>query len=207
MGKVIQYAGVSIIAFCFATHSGLSVAQNNQNQRQQRSVSPPPRPQVVRPAVTPNRAPARATGAQSDVLSGAVTRAKPGVIRGPAGALRKTIPANAVHNPRHRIGRAGGRYNRQAFMFRRGHHYFRRAYYVGPEGGIFFYDEAVADDDQSLGAVDESMLPSCPADSDDCQGMDQATEASQPVAAEAISQVPLPGESQYDTLKRIIYAS
>jgi hypothetical protein len=99
---------------------------------------------------------------------------KPGVIKGPAGALRKTIPAKVVHNPRHRMGRAGARYNKQAFMFHRRSHLFRRFYYIGPDAGVYFYDEAVADDDPSLAGVDPNALATCPEDSDNCEGFDQS---------------------------------
>ena len=38
---------------------------------------------------------------------GAAVVPKPGVIRGPAAAMRMTRPANVVFNPRHRVGLAG----------------------------------------------------------------------------------------------------
>ncbi len=106
---------------------------------------------------------------------GAAVITKPGIIRGPAGALRTVRPANIAHNPIHRVGRAGARYNRQAFVFHRGHSHFRRAYYIGPAGAIFFYDEALPENDASY-TLDENAIPSCPEDSDDCQGLDQSYE-------------------------------
>jgi hypothetical protein len=55
-------------------------------------------------------------------------------------------------------------------MFRRGNHFYRRAYYIAPGGGIFFYDEPIQDGDPSLGAIAADTLPTCPVDADDCQG-------------------------------------
>lgn len=110
---------------------------------------------------------------------------KPGVIAGPAGALRKTKPANVVHDPRHRIGKAGARYNKQAFMFHRGRHFYRRFYYIGPDGGVYFYDDTVPDDDPSLAGVDPDALGTCPQDSDDCQGFNDPMLAQGDAAARA----------------------
>jgi hypothetical protein len=106
---------------------------------------------------------------------GAAVIPKPGVIRGPAGAMRMTRPANVVFNPRHRVGLAGLRYNHQAFVFRRGHSLFRRAYYLGPGGDVFFYDEPEPETDPAYAAyANDGTLPTCPEDSDDCQGLAQA---------------------------------
>jgi hypothetical protein len=103
---------------------------------------------------------------------GAAVIPKPGVIRGPAGALRMTRPANVVFNPRHRVGLAGLHYNHQAFVFRRGHSLFRRAYYLGPEGDVFFYDDPEPPTDPAYAAdASDGALPTCPEDSDDCQGL------------------------------------
>jgi hypothetical protein len=127
------------------------------------------RPSVAGPQVNPNR------------RVGSVAR--PGVIRGPSGALRIGIPPHIVHNPRHLAGRAGARYNRQAFMFRRGRHLFRRHYYRGPGGAEFFYDdEAPADDPVAQAPAALADLPQCPPDSDDCQGFEQAQAPPAPVS-------------------------
>ena len=96
--------------------------------------------------------------------------ARPGVVRGPAGAFHTTMPANVTHNPAHVAGRAGGRYNRQAFTFRRDGHFYRRAYYLGPGGAVFFYDETLPDDDPAVVGMPPDSLPTCPEDADDCQG-------------------------------------
>ena len=101
---------------------------------------------------------------------GQLRLARPGVVRGPAGAFHTTMPANVTHNPAHVAGRAGGRYNRQAFMFRRGGHVYRRAYYLGPGGVVFFYDETLPDDEPALVGTPPDSLPTCPEDADDCQG-------------------------------------
>jgi hypothetical protein len=60
-------------------------------------------------------------------------------------------------------------------MFRRGNHFYRRAYYVAPGGGIFFYDEPIPDGDPSVGAIAADTLPTCPVDADDCQGFSDPT--------------------------------
>jgi hypothetical protein len=127
----------------------------------------PVRPQVVQPQQLQIR-----PGQQipNQRAGNALALARPGIVRGPSGALRKVMPANIVHNPRHMAGRAGARYNRQAFLFRRGKHFYHRAYYVGSDGGTFFYDEVVPDGDPSLNLAAANSLPTCPEDSDDCQG-------------------------------------
>jgi hypothetical protein len=61
-------------------------------------------------------------------------------------------------------------------MFNRRSHRFRRFYYIGPDAGVYFYDEAVPDDDPSLAGVDPNALATCPEDSDDCEGFDQSYE-------------------------------
>jgi hypothetical protein len=66
-------------------------------------------------------------------------------------------------------------------MFRRGHGIFRRAYYRGPGGDIFYYDEEVPAADSSVARIaNVDELPECPEDSDDCQGDDNAAVAGQP---------------------------
>lgn len=102
-------------------------------------------------------------------VQGRVAVARPGVIRGAAGALRKALPPGVFHDPGHRVGSAGKRYNRQAFMFKSSGHIYRRAYYLA-NGGTFFYDEAIEESDPSYAAVDADSLPDCAANSDDCQG-------------------------------------
>jgi len=105
----------------------------------------------------------------------AVVLARPGVIRGPAGALLRAKPTNVAFNPRHKVGSAGKRYDKQAFAFRRGGHFYRRHYYIGPDGGVYFYDESMSPDDPMLAAPDAlAGMPVCPADADDCQGFADA---------------------------------
>jgi hypothetical protein len=157
-----------------------------QPQQQQQLRAPPAgRPNVANPQQQMTR-PGQAAPNQRVVgrPGGTAVIAKPGVIRGPAGSLRKARPANVVYNPLHRIGRTGGRYNRQAFVFGRGHFRFRRAYYLGPAGAIFFYDEALPENDASY-ALDENAIPSCPEDADDCQGLDQSDETAAQVDPKA----------------------
>jgi hypothetical protein len=182
---------------------GAASAQNNQKQQ----VQPAPR-QGIRPTVQPRMLPNQmrnGVAAQGATRSSGAGQPKPGVIRGPAGALLKTKPANVVFNPKHKIGAAGARYNKQAFAFRRGGRFFKRHYYVGPDGGVYFYDESMSPDDPMLAAPDAvAGMTVCPPDSDDCQGMGEATGPGDDVA---VSQFPLPGETQYDALKRIVYAS
>ncbi len=55
-------------------------------------------------------------------------------------------------------------------MFKRGKRVYRRAYYLGPDGGAYFYDEDIPDGDPSLAAMGTADLPTCPIDADDCQG-------------------------------------
>jgi hypothetical protein len=117
--------------------------------------------------------------------NGQVRLVRPGVVRGPTGALRTAMPANITHNPRHVVGKAGKRYNRQAFMFRRGKDFYRRAYYVGPDGGIFFYDESIPDDDPTLAEMSPDSLPTCPVDADDCQGFNDPAPVSYSVDPKA----------------------
>jgi hypothetical protein len=55
-------------------------------------------------------------------------------------------------------------------MFRRDGHFYRRAYYLGPAGAVFFYDETLPDDDPAVVGIPPNSLPTCPEDADDCQG-------------------------------------
>jgi hypothetical protein len=205
---------IAVSSLLGVTSSGYS--QNQQNNKN--APAAPPRPIVRQQPVLPIQQarpgiPAQQTNNpgqfQRAPVAGAPVRiARPGVVRGPAGSLRRGIPPNVVHNARHMAGAAGARYNRQAFMFRRGNHFYRRAYYTGPDGGVFFYDEPVPDGDPSIAAVQSLGLPSCPEDADDCQGfVEQATAAPQPIAGQPIPQTPLPGEQQYETLRRVLYAT
>ena len=157
--------------------------QNQPNQKKQQPLPAPVRrfpQQVIRPGqqvMRPGQQVMRPGLPNQGVVGpgGAALIAKPGVVRGPAGALRMTRPANVVFNPRHRVGVAGLHYNRQAFVFRRGHSLFRRAYYLDPQGDAFFYDEPEPPTDPAYAAyADDGTLPTCPEDSDDCQGLTQA---------------------------------
>lgn len=151
----------------------ISLAASTATQAQQQQQKPPPahqapvRQQPVRPPPQmmqgiPGQMPAR---------PGQMQAMRPGIVKGPSGALRPTRPAHVTFNPKHRVGRAGLRYNRQAFMFRRDHAIYRRAYYRGPGGDIFFYDEEVPADDSAIASIANlDALPECPADADDCQG-------------------------------------
>jgi hypothetical protein len=68
-------------------------------------------------------------------------------------------------------------------VFRRGHGLFRRAYYRGPNGDIFFYDEEVPPNDAAVASIaNVDQLPECPEDADDCQGFDDNNAAPQTVA-------------------------
>lgn len=173
-------------AFCGAIVF-LALTPSAYSQNQQNNKNAPPPKVVVRPVVrqqqarpvqqTPGRQPGQILPGQQAAGSTRLTR--PGVVRGPAGALRTAMPANVRHNPAHIAGRAGGRYNRQAFLFRRGNHIYRRAYYLGPGGAAFFYDEEVADSDPALAAVAAASLPTCPEDADDCQGFNDPVAAQQ----------------------------
>jgi hypothetical protein len=153
-----------------------------QNPPNQKRPPPPPVRRVPQPVIRPGQQVIR-PGQQvmrpglptQGVVGqrGAAVIPKPGVIRGPAGAMRMTRPANVVFNPRHRVGLAGLHYNHQGFVFRRGHSLFRRAYYLGPGGDVFFYDEPEQPTDPAYAAyANDGTLPACPEESDDCQGLD-----------------------------------
>jgi len=177
---------VVIKAICvIALSLPITVPAHSQNQQNNKNAPPPRaaparpmvRPQMVRPTqqvrpgqVMQGQRPGQMMQGQRLGIVGQVRFARPGVVRGPAGALRPAMPAKLAHNPRHVAGRAASRYNRQAFMFRRGNHFYRRAYYVGPGGGIFFYDDPIPDGDPAPGAMAPDNLPTCPVDADDCQG-------------------------------------
>jgi hypothetical protein len=72
-------------------------------------------------------------------------------------------------------------------MFRRGNHFFRRAYYLGPGGAAFFYDEPIPDGDPSVAAIAPDSLPTCPQDADDCQGFNDPVAASAAVDPKALA--------------------
>jgi hypothetical protein len=163
----------------------LSGIENIFGQQQQQKGVPqqhqaPARPPVVRPPVVHPPGAQRPMGQPQAVRrpgqpggrQGAGAQlARPGVVRGPAGALQQGIPANIRHNPAHVIGKAGARYNRQAFMFQRRGLFFRRHYYVGPGGAEFFYDDPVDESDPAREDADAvAALPVCYPDSDDCAG-------------------------------------
>jgi hypothetical protein len=199
---MIWLRSLLVIAIYLAV-SSISHAQNQQQKGPPPRQAPMVRPQPVRPPpqirpqqtmqkpVAPRQmAPGQIQGRPGQMQArpgqfqqpghlqtrpAGQTLVRPGVIRGPAGALRQVRPPHVAFNPSHRVGRAGLRYNRQAFMFRRGHGVFRRGYYRGPNGDIFFYDEEVPPDDAAvanIANVDE--LPQCPEDSDDCQGFSES---------------------------------
>ena len=157
-------------------------AQVQQNQPNQKKLPPAPVRRVPQQVMRPGQVHSKSTSVTSTKSArrrprGARVIPKPGVIRGPAGAMRMARPANVAFNPRHRVGLAGLHYNHQGFVFRRGHSLFRRAYYLGPGGDVFFYDEPEPATDPAYAAyADDGTLPTCPEDSDDCQGLDQAYE-------------------------------
>jgi hypothetical protein len=186
-------AAVSNAIWGIALSLAIAIPAHSQNQQNSKN-APPPRA-VARPVVRPQmvRPMQQMQGQRPGQMmqgqrvggggGGQVRLVRPGVVRGPAGALRTVMPSNIVHNPRHVAGRAGSRYNRQAFMFRRGNHFYRRAYYLGPDGAVYFYDEPIPDDDPSLAASAPNSLPTCPIDADDCQGFSDPVAAKQmPVA-------------------------
>ena len=75
-------------------------------------------------------------------------------------------PDHIPHNPEHHVGRIGDRYHHAPFMFARDGHRFYRRYYL-QDGHWFWYDEPAlvvqrGDDTQAL--------PTCDANSDECQG-------------------------------------
>ena len=160
---------------CATIFGDTAYAQQQQNQKR---AAPPPRVVPGRPMIQRGQ---RVIGQHGvNGRPGGAVLARPGVIKGPAGALLKSKPARVVFNPKHKIGAAGARYNKQAFAFRRGGHFFRRHYYVADDGGVYFYDESMSPDDPMLSAPDAlAGMPVCPADSDDCQGFNDSAGASQ----------------------------
>ena len=174
-----------LVASSFLLVGVAGTAQGQQEKQQQV-------PQKQRPVQQPVRRPAPQIVRPMQVRPGQISQpgrpgiapqrrvAKPGVVRGAAGAFRKVRPANVAFNPRHKIGSAGRHFNRQAFLFKRGNHFYRRAYYLGPGGEAFFYDEAI-DGDPSLAEVNVSSLATCPEDSDDCQGLAEDQSSDQPL--------------------------
>jgi hypothetical protein len=56
---------------------------------------------------------------------------------------------------------------------------FRRAYYLGPGGEAFFYDEPIAEADPAFALyANVALLPTCPEDSDNCQGLGEQAQLS-----------------------------
>lgn len=155
--------------------SDVCVAQQ-QNTNQKGAPSPrqaPARPQQMRPPQQMMGHPGQFVPGKRGP-GGQVVLVRPGVVKGPSGSLRKSLPANIVHNPKHRIGSAGKRYNKQAFTFKRGRGFYRRFYYIGPADAIFFYDESLSENDPTMYGANVAELPTCPADSDDCQGFNDS---------------------------------
>jgi len=82
--------------------------------------------------------------------------------------ITKTGFARPPHNPAHRIGSAGARFNHRMFAFRRDGALYHRNYYV-VSGVWYWYDAPFVETDPDYALVDDGSLPVCAPDVDECQ--------------------------------------
>ena len=117
--------------------------------------------EMVKP-VGPVAAPHALTTATT-VQPGHVPAVKPGISK-----TSFAKPPHFAHNPAHRIGGAGARFNHERFAFRRDGFLFHRNYYV--LGGVWYwYDAQFVETDPDYTLVDDGTLPVCDPDADECQ--------------------------------------
>ena len=117
--------------------------------------------QMVKP-VGPVAAP-HALATATAIRPGPVPAVKPGITK-----TSFARPPHFAHNPAHRIGSAGARFNHRMFAFRRDGLLFHRNYYI--VGGVWYWSDApFVETDPDYTLVDDGTLPVCDPDADECQ--------------------------------------
>jgi hypothetical protein len=79
-------------------------------------------------------------------------------------------PPGIVHNPIRKAGKYGWMHRHRPFYFKHGKHRWRRHYYTVLVGGLWYWYwyDLIADTDPGAAVYDETVLPDCEPDSDEC---------------------------------------